>query len=253
MDIAAWLRELGLERYEEAFRENDIAPAVLPELMDQDLKDLDVSLGHRRLLLKAIRALADDQAGHSPLNAHLLRLRRPNPRCDRSPSGGELAARLGPEDMGAVMGAYQRATAAVVERFEGHVDKFMGDGVLACFGWPQAHEDDAERAVRAGLKLVEAVAQLKPDQEVRLQGRVGIATGQVVVGDLVGEGVARDSKSAWCLAIPEAVKQARGPDATADRATGRGAQPDGLKQKSAGAPKATGPSHYALARDTTTP
>ena len=88
MDIAAWLRELGLERYEEAFRENDIAPAVLPELMDQDLKDLDVSLGHRRLLLKAIRALADDQAGHSPLNAHLLRLRRPSPRCDRSPSGG---------------------------------------------------------------------------------------------------------------------------------------------------------------------
>jgi class 3 adenylate cyclase/tetratricopeptide (TPR) repeat protein len=205
MDIAAWLRELGLERYEQAFRESDIAPAVLPELTDQDLKDLGVSLGHRRLLLKAIRGVADDQAGHSPAESAHAPDTRPQPMlgsqaerrqltvlfCDLVGST-ELSARLDPEDMGAVMGAYQRATAAVVKRFEGHVAKYLGDGVLAYFGWPQAHEDDAERAVRAGLELVDAVVQLEPDAKTRLRARIGIATGQVVVGDLVGEGAARD-------------------------------------------------------------
>jgi class 3 adenylate cyclase len=104
----------------------------------------------------------------------------------------ELATRLDPEDLGAVMGAYHRATAAVIESFDGHVARYLGDGVLAYFGWPKAHEDDGERAVRAGLGLVGAVARLEPHEEVRLQARVGVATGQVVVGDLVGEGAARD-------------------------------------------------------------
>jgi class 3 adenylate cyclase len=104
----------------------------------------------------------------------------------------ELSARLDPEDLRAIMADYHRATAAVIERFEGHVARYLGDGGLAYFGWPRAHEDDAERAVRAGLELVEAVAQLEPHAEVRLQARVGIATGQVVVGDLVGEGATRD-------------------------------------------------------------
>jgi class 3 adenylate cyclase len=99
-----------------------------------------------------------------------------------------LSARLDPEDMGAVIRAYQGATAAVVERFEGHVARYLGDGVLAYFGWPQAHEDDAERSARAGLELVDAVARLEPDAKTRLRARTGIATGQVVVGDLVGEG-----------------------------------------------------------------
>jgi class 3 adenylate cyclase len=201
MDIAVWLHDLGLECYEQAFRENDIASAVLPELTDQDLKDLGVSLGHRRLLLKAIRALADDQAGHSPAESAHAPDTSPKPAlrseaerrqltvlfCDLVGST-ELSARLDPEDMCAVMGAYQRATAAVVERFEGHVARYLGDGVLAYFGWPQAHEDDAERAVRAGLELVDAVARLEPDAKTRLRARIGIATGQVVVG----EGAARD-------------------------------------------------------------
>jgi class 3 adenylate cyclase/predicted ATPase len=204
VDIAAWLRELGLERYEQAFRENDIASAVLRELTDQDLKDLGVSLGHRRLLLKAIRELADDQAGHGPAeSAHAPETPQPALRleaerrqltvlfCDLVDST-ELAGQLDPEDMGAVMGAYQHTTAKVVERFEGHVARYLGDGVLAYFGWPQAHEDDAERAVRAGLDLVDAVARLEPDAKTRLRTRIGIATGQVVVGDLVGEGAARD-------------------------------------------------------------
>jgi class 3 adenylate cyclase/tetratricopeptide (TPR) repeat protein len=205
VDIAAWLRELRLERYEQAFRENDIASDVLPELTDQDLKDLGVSLGHRRLLLRAIRALADDRASNSPPQSAYAPVMPPQPAlrseaerrqltvlfCDLVGST-ELAARLDPEDMGAVMGAYQRATAAVIERFEGHVARYLGDGVLAYFGWPQAHEDDAERAVRAGLELVDAVTRLEADAKTRLRARIGIATGQVVVGDLVGEGAARD-------------------------------------------------------------
>jgi class 3 adenylate cyclase len=104
----------------------------------------------------------------------------------------ELSTRLDPEDMGAVMGAYHHATAKVILRFEGHVARYLGDAVLAYFGWPRAHEDDAERAVRAGLELVAAVAQLEADPDVRLQARVGIATGQVVVGDLVGAGAVPD-------------------------------------------------------------
>jgi class 3 adenylate cyclase len=104
----------------------------------------------------------------------------------------ELAARLDPEDLRGIMGAYQRCAAAVVERFEGHIAKYLGDGVLAYFGWPRAHEDDAERAVRAGRALVGTIAQLAPRAEARLRARVGIATGQVVVGDLVGEGASRE-------------------------------------------------------------
>jgi class 3 adenylate cyclase len=106
----------------------------------------------------------------------------------------ELAARLDPEDLRGIMGAYQRCAAAVVERFEGHIAKYLGDGVLAYFGWPRAHEDDAERAVRAGRALVGAIAQLAPRAEARLRARVGIATGQVVADRAAGAraGFARD-------------------------------------------------------------
>jgi class 3 adenylate cyclase len=104
----------------------------------------------------------------------------------------ELAARLDPEDLRGITGAYQRCAAAVVERFEGHIAKYLGDGVLAYFGWPQAHEDDAERAVRAGLALVEEIARLEPQVAVSLQARVGIATGLVVVGDLIGAAEAQE-------------------------------------------------------------
>jgi class 3 adenylate cyclase len=144
VDIGAWLRQLGLERYEQAFRDNDIASAVLPDLTDQDLKDLGVSLGHRRLLLKAIRAVADDQAGHSPAESarapdtppEAARRSEAERRqltvlfCDLVGST-ELSARLDPEDMREVMRAYQAACADVVGRFEGHVARFLGDGILA--------------------------------------------------------------------------------------------------------------------------
>jgi class 3 adenylate cyclase/predicted ATPase len=196
MDVATWLRDLGLEDYAEAFRAHHIDGEVLPRLTAEDLMALGiVSIGHRRRLLDAIAAL--DRTGAAELPAPALGPAAAERRqltvlfCDLVGST-ELATRLDPEDLRGVMGAYHRCTAAVIERFDGHVAKYLGDGVLAYFGWPRAHEDDAERAVRAGLELVEAVARLEPQPDVRLQCRIGIATGPVVVGDLVGSGAARD-------------------------------------------------------------
>jgi class 3 adenylate cyclase/DNA polymerase III delta prime subunit len=189
MDVSIWLRDLGLEDYAQAFQANHIDAEVLPRLTADDLTRLGItSLGHRRKLLDAIAAL---DRGWAPAGAEAERRQLTVLFCDLVGST-ELAARIDPEDLRGVMGAYHRCTAAVVERFQGHVAKYLGDGVLAYFGWPQAHEDDAERAVRAGLALVGAVAELEPYAEARLQARVGIATGQVVVGDVVGEGAARD-------------------------------------------------------------
>ena len=203
MDILAWLRELGLERYEQAFRENEIAADILPKLTADDLKDIGVTIvGHRRKLLEAIAALAKPalprQAGPcAPGEA------QPTAR----PSAAErrqltvmfvdlvgstaLSAALDPEEMGAAIRVYQNAVAGETLRFEGHIAKFMGDGVLAYFGWPQAHEDDAERAVRAGLALIKTVAALEVAGR-RLAARIGIATGLVVVGERVGEGEAQE-------------------------------------------------------------
>ena len=198
MEVSSWLRDLGLGDYVQAFQANHIDVEVLPRLTADDLVSLGItSIGHRRKLLAAIAAL--DQGGapsaavpsapNRPIEAerrHLTVL-----FCDLVGST-ELATRLDPEDLRAVMGAYHRCTAAVIERFDGHVAKYLGDGVLAYLGWPRAHEDDAERAVRAGLALVEAVERLEPHADVRLRARIGIATGQVVVGDLVGAGASRD-------------------------------------------------------------
>jgi class 3 adenylate cyclase/predicted ATPase len=203
MDIEAWLRELGLERYGQAFRENEIDAAILPKLTADDLKDIGVTIvGHRRKLLEAIAALAEPalapRAGTSaPAAAPQARPAEAERRqltvmfVDLVGST-ELAGRLDPEDLRDVMRAYQAACTGVVGRLEGHVAKYLGDGVLAYFGWPRAHEDDAERAVRAGLALAEAVGRLDAHPEVRLQARVGIATGHVVVGDVIGEGASRE-------------------------------------------------------------
>jgi class 3 adenylate cyclase/pimeloyl-ACP methyl ester carboxylesterase len=205
MNIGAWLRTLGLECYEKAFADNDIAPAVLVELTDQDLRDLGVSLGHRRLLLKAIKNLEIGQvAPAAPTGAVAPpRPSEPGPPseaqrrqltvlfCDLVGST-ELSSRLDPEDLRYLMRGYHDCCASVIERWHGHVAKFLGDGVLAYFGYPRLREDDAERAVRAGLGLVRAVAQLELRPDLRLQARVGIASGLAVVGDLIGEGAARE-------------------------------------------------------------
>jgi class 3 adenylate cyclase len=201
VDVSRWLAEQGLGHYAEVFAENGIASDILRDLTDADLKELGLNLGDRKRLLKAIAALdsegMQDRAGAVEPAATPAASRDAERRqltvlfCDLVGST-ELATRLDPEDLGAVMRAYHRATAAVIESFDGHVARYLGDGVLAYFGWPKAHEDDAERAVRTGLGLVGAVARLEPNEEVRLRARVGVATGQVVVGDLVGEGAARD-------------------------------------------------------------
>jgi class 3 adenylate cyclase/predicted ATPase len=195
-DVAAWLKELGLERYEPAFRESEITTAVLPELTEADLKELGLPLGPRKLLLRAIASLTITSASE-PTPAPTTTSREAERRqltvlfCDLVGST-ELSARLDPEDLGQVIRAYHGACSEVVERWGGHVAKYMGDGVLAYFGWPQAHEDEAERAVRAGLDLVAAVAGLATPDDASLAARVGIATGRVVVGELIGAGTAQE-------------------------------------------------------------
>ena len=197
MDIAAWLQGLDLERYAPAFRENEIDERVLASLTAEDLKDLGITLvGHRRRLLDAIAALgvaspaAAVTAAPSdrPAPAEAERRQLTVMFCDLVGSTA-LSSRLDPEDLREVIGDYHRTVAEIVAKFDGLVSRYMGDGVLVYFGYPQAHEDDAERAVRAGLDVVDAVGRLDV-KSVELQTRVGIATGLVVVGDLIGEGSA---------------------------------------------------------------
>jgi class 3 adenylate cyclase/predicted ATPase len=199
MDVVAWLRGLGLEQYAPAFCDNDVDGEVLPELTSDDLISIGVtSVGHRRKLLAAIASLgAAPPAGtvmaaprDAPASADAERRQLTVMFCDLVGSTA-LAARLDPEDLREVIGAYHRAVAEIAAGFEGFVAKYMGDGVLAYFGYPRAHEDDAERAARAGLGIVEAVGRLDVGS-VKLQARVGIATGLVVVGDLIGEGSAQE-------------------------------------------------------------
>jgi class 3 adenylate cyclase/predicted ATPase len=196
-DVADWLRGLGLGRYAAAFRDNEIGWEALPRLTAEDLSDLGVVLGsHRRRLLDAIAALSPAEA--SPVAA-------PTP-VPASPGDAErrqltvmfcdlvgstpLSTRFDPEDLRDIVGVYHRCVADTVARFAGFVAKYMGDGVLVYFGYPEAHEDDAERAVRAGLAVIDAVGLLTLPE--RLKVRLGIASGLVVVGDLIGVGAAQE-------------------------------------------------------------
>src|ERR1700732_2872595 len=202
MDLRGWLRSLSLERYEAAFRENEIDETVLPSLTAEDLKDLGVGIvGHRRKLLDAITALRTDATAKDPSRDAVSSppSATPEDRAERRQvtvmfsdlvGSTALSARMDPEDLREVISAYQKCVAETVHRFDGFVAKYMGDGVLVYFGYPKAHEDDAERAVRAGLELIAAVAGLKTCAS--LQTRVGIATGLVVVGDLIGSGEAQE-------------------------------------------------------------
>ena len=190
MEIGGWLRGLGLERYAETFRTNDVDLDVLGELTDADLTMLGVSLGDRKRLLMAL-------AG-APSNIALPAQRQGADRRQLTVMFVDLVAstalstRLDPEELRDVIHAYQNAVAMEIARLEGHVAKLMGDGVLAYFGWPRAHEDAAERAVRAGLAVTQAVARLPRPTTGQLAARVGIATGVVIVGDLIGEGAAQE-------------------------------------------------------------
>jgi class 3 adenylate cyclase len=194
--IADWLEKLGMSEYTQRFAESDIDTSVLRDLTDQDLKELGVSLGHRRKMLRAIAELAG-AAPTSPQPA--LTEPKPQDTAERRQvtvmfsdlvGSTAMSARMDAEDLREVISAYQKCVTETVQRFGGFVAKYMGDGVLVYFGYPQAHEDDAERAVGAGLELVAAVGRLKT--HAPLQTRVGIATGLVVVGDLVGSGASQE-------------------------------------------------------------
>jgi class 3 adenylate cyclase/predicted ATPase len=199
-EIADWLDKLGLGQYAQRFAENDINFFILPDLTDQDLEKIGVaSLGHRRLLLRAIAEVSGVEKGASKPAPPAAAPVAPQDAAERRQvtvmfsdlvGSTALSARMDPEDLREVISAYQKCVAETVQRFGGFVAKYMGDGVLVYFGYPQAHEDDAERAVRAGLELVQAVGGLKSNAP--LQSRVGIATGLVVVGDLIGSGAAQE-------------------------------------------------------------
>jgi hypothetical protein len=177
--IADWLQTLGMSEYAQCFAENGIGFAALRHLTDQDLKDIGVLLGHRRIMLAAIQDLGGPAVAQ-PVTAEL----KPQDTAERRQvtvmfsdlvGSTALSARMDPEDLREVISAYQKSVTETVDRFGGFVAKYMGDGVLVYFGYPQAHEDDAERAVRTGLALVAAVRDLKT--HAALQTRVGIATG----------------------------------------------------------------------------
>src|SRR5215472_1381370 len=196
MDAAAWLRDLKLERYVSAFRDNDIDADVLPKLTAEDLISIGVtSVGHRRRLLDAIASLgtpfptATAAASGAPAQIDAERRQLTVMFCDLVGSTA-LSTRHDPEDLRKLIGDYHRAVAETVGRLDGFVAKYMGDGVLIYFGYPQAHEDDAELAVYAALAVIEAVGRL-PAREDRCV-RIGVATGLAVVGDLIGKGAAQE-------------------------------------------------------------
>jgi class 3 adenylate cyclase len=195
--IAEWLTSLGMSEYAERFIENKIDISVLRHLTDQDLKDIGIPLGHRRKLLAAISELTGTApatpkpaAATEPKTQDTAERRQVTVMFSDLVGSTALSARMDPEDLREVISAYQTCVAETVRRFGGFVAKYMGDGVLVYFGYPQAHEDDAERAVRAGLELIGAVSAIKSNPP--LQTRVGIATGLVVVGDLIGAGAAQE-------------------------------------------------------------
>ena len=207
MDVGVWLRSLGLGQYEAAFRDNEIDGELLPKLTVDDLKDLGVDVvGHRRRIMSAIEALGGQLAAqaeapktapaqsavHTSAAAGTAERRQLTVMFSDLVGSTALSARLDPEDMREVIRAYQDACSGAVARYDGFVAKFMGDGVLAYFGFPRAHEEDAERAVRAGLDIAAVVAKLDTRAKESLKVRIGIATGIVVVGDLVGQGPAQE-------------------------------------------------------------
>src|SRR5215831_6427122 len=198
IQIETWLDEIGLGQYATVFAENAVDLDILPDLTETDLERLGVALGDRKRILRAIAALSGaTPAAAAPAAAPALLQSEAERRqltvllCDLVGSTA-LAAKLDPEDLRDVIRGFQGCCAAVITRMGGHVARFMGDGLLVYFGYPQAHEDDAERAVRVGLDLVAKISQLLLPTGEPLQVRVGIATGVVVVGDTIGEESAQE-------------------------------------------------------------
>ena len=196
-DIGSWLDELGLGGYAETLAENEVDWEVLPDLSEEDLKDIGLPLGARKKLLKAVRALGDaaqpkgEPTPVAPSTSDAERRQLTVMFCDLVGSTA-LSDRMDPERYRDVLSAYQSAALSAIALYEGYVARYMGDGLLIYFGYPQAHEDDAARAVYAGLDIVSAVSQLALPDTLALQVRIGISTGLVVVGDIVGEGASEE-------------------------------------------------------------
>jgi class 3 adenylate cyclase len=196
INVADWLCRLGLEQYAPAFAANHIDAEVLPELTADDLLGLGVtSIGHRRKLLAALAALRSEASQvatastSAAISGEAERRQLTVMFCDLVGSTA-VSAHFDPEDLREVIGAYHRCVADTVAPFAGFVAKYMGDGVLIYFGYPEAHEDDAERAARAGLAVIDAVGRLSTPEKLNV--RLGIASGLVVVGDLIGAGAAQE-------------------------------------------------------------
>ena len=201
--IETWLEDLGLGKYAATFLENDVDLRALPHLTEADLRELGVSLGHRKIMLAAIAGFGSG----SPSAERELEARQAGGEGDRAPSHSKtpeaerrlltilfcdlvgstrIIEKLDPEDARDVLRRFQDVVAGSITRYSGHVAKYLGDGVLAYFGWPTAHEDQAEWAVRAGLEALDAVRSVTLPNGIALEARAGIATGVVVVGDLIG-------------------------------------------------------------------
>src|ERR1700723_939583 len=200
VDVASWLRDLGLERYEATFRENDLDAELLPNLTADDLKELGItSLGHRLRLLEAITALRlKDTQADCPVRLPTSQTGNPGLSeitgerrqltvmfCDLVGSTA-LSEKLDPEELRSLLHAYRTLCGEVIARYDGFVARYVGDGILTYFGWPTAHEDDAERALRAALEIVQTVKRASSTENLSV--RIGIATGAVVVGEQAGAG-----------------------------------------------------------------
>jgi class 3 adenylate cyclase/predicted ATPase/ABC-type transport system involved in cytochrome c biogenesis ATPase subunit len=193
--VANWLESLGLGHYAQRFAEHCIEASVLADLTEQDLEKIGIPLGHRKKMLRAIAELS----GTMPTQPRAEANRQDSAQrrqltvmfCDLVGSTA-LSARLDPEDMRAVIDIYHATCDSIIRNYDGFIAELRGDGILAYFGYPRAHEDDAERAVRAGIEIIAALAQLKTPAAQPLAARIGLATGLVVVGGLSGEGGARE-------------------------------------------------------------
>jgi class 3 adenylate cyclase/tetratricopeptide (TPR) repeat protein/ABC-type lipoprotein export system ATPase subunit len=198
-DIRQWLRGLGLEKYNEVLTGHDIDLSVVPELTEQDLEELGFSLGHRRKFLAAAAKFRATTAAPVVALAQVQPLIQPASAAERRQltvvfvdlvGSTVLGGELDPEDLIRLLRQYREACVAAIGKYDGYIAQYLGDGILVYFGFPQAQEDAADRAVRAGLEIVEKVGQLKQPDGRALQARVGIATGLVVTGGATGVGTA---------------------------------------------------------------
>ena len=201
--MSEWLESIGLGQYAASFAENDVDLDVAPDLSDDDLKELGFSLGHRKKFQKAIASQTATQGSDNASGA-------PSTAASRDPNAGAerrqltvmfcdlvgstaLSTQLDVEDLREVISAYQDVCRGIVDQYGGYIARYMGDGILIYFGYPQAHEDEGDRAVRTGLDIIRSVRALRPRPGMELEVRIGVATGVVIVGDIIGEGASEES------------------------------------------------------------